>query len=229
MTLVSIHALVDDLVRDKDQVIASPTRANAIDDAVRRYSVDAPRTIVVDVPGAGTTRVDLPTTWVEGESELQSIEYPVDQFPPAMLDSDAAQLYQTPSGLKLQLGFQPTIGEPLRLTHTAPHILDDTQDTIPPKFRRAVACLAASDLCGQLSAHYATEAETSISADAVDHIGKTERFRNRAKDLLAEYVRLVGVAPSPRTKPASVDANPTRTTALGFPRLFHPVRNWPAQ
>jgi hypothetical protein len=228
MSLVDTQALVDDLVRDKDQVIASGSRDSAIVNAVARYSIDAPRVLVDDLVSDGTQRLDTPTEWVVGQSSLRALEYPIGNIPTTLLDAAAISLYDKPDGTQqFTLLFVPLVGDTLRATFTAPQLLDDTHDTIPPRHARAVACLAASDLCGQLSAYYATEGSPTITADVTDHQGKTDRFRKRAADLLAEYIRIVGVAPADRVRPASADANPQRTDVQGRARLFHPVQTWP--
>lgn len=228
MSLVETQALVDDLVRDKDQVIVSARRDVAIGNALQRYSQDAPRQLVRDVTSDGTALLPLPTDWVDGISDLHEIEYPIGNFPPTLLEPDAFGLYTTPSGNVIRVALAPPIGDGLRVSFTAPHQLDNSHDTIPATHQRALACLAAADLCGQLASYYASESAPTIGADVADHQGKTDRYRKRAQDLLAEYVRIVGVAPSNRTTPASAIAQPGKPVdSLGWPRMFHPTRNWP--
>lgn len=227
MSLADTQALVDDLVRDKDSVIASATRDTAIDNAVSRYSADAPRVLVIDATSDGSQYLNVPAGWIDGQSSLRSVEYPIGNIPTTLIDPAAVSLYTSPGGPQFQLFFTPIVDDALRLSFTAPHTLDDSTDTIPAQHQRALACLAAADICGQLSAYYATEGAPTIGADVADHLGKTERYRNRARDLLAEYTSTVGAAPSDRTKPASATAQPVRDNSLGRPRLFHPPRGWP--
>lgn len=226
--LADYQALVDDLVRDKDQVIVSARRDVAITNAVLRYSKDAPRELVRDQVSDGTDTLALPTEWSNEISDLVAIEYPIGNIPTSLLNGAEFCLYVSPSGQLIKMYDSPNSGDSLRVTFTAQHLLDDTHDTIPLTHQRAVAALAAADLCGQLASYYATEGAPTIGADVSDHQGKTERFRKRRSDLLAEYTAIVGPAPSNRAKPASAVAQPgTNTDSLGRPRLFHPVRNWP--
>jgi len=228
VSLADYQALVDDLVRDKDQVIVSARRDVAIGNALQRYSQDAPHQLVRDVTSDGSAQLPLPTDWVDGVSALHEIEYPIGAYPPTLLEPDAFGLYATPSGNVIRVAFQPPMGVALRVTFAAPHQLDSSHDTIPAMHQRALACLAAADLCGQLASYYASESAPTINADVADHQGKTDRYRKRASDLLAEYVRIVGVAPSNRTMPASAIAQPGKPVdSLGWPRMFHPTRNWP--
>jgi len=208
---------------------ATGARETAIANAVSRYCVDAPRAVVEDVTSDGTQRLDTPTEWVPGTSVLRAIEYPIGNIPTTELDPAAVSLYTKPDGTQqFTLLITPLEDDELRLTYTALHLVDDTHDTIPARHKRAVACLAAADLCGQLASYYATDSAPTIGADvAAGNQSKSDRFRKRQSDLLAEYSKVVGTAPAERLKPASADANPERTDAMGRQRLFHPTRGWP--
>jgi len=217
--------MVDDLVRDKDQVISSVQRDAAIATALATYGAASPREIVEDIECPGGQVLPMPAEWIDGHSEIRAIEYPVGQVPPVEIDLTAMRVVRAPVGSSLLFLFSPTSGELVRLTYTGAHVLDEDTDTVPARHRRALAALAAADLCGQLSAYYATEGAPTIGADSADHQGKTERYRNRARDLRAEYTQTVGTT-SDRTRPASVDvALPSRDSLGGRP-LFHPPSGW---
>ena len=226
MTLAAVQSLVDDLVRDTDQVIGSSARADAIALAVVRYSADAPRRVVEDVVVDVDGNLPLPTAWLEGESELREMEWPIGQKPRSIVSPSLLEVIVTPTGTVLALQGDIPTGSAVRITYSGAHVLDATQDTIPLRHRAAVASLAASTLCGQLAAHYANEGAPTIGADIVDHQGKTERWRARARDLLAQYTQIVGPAPAARNKSASVDVAVERPDSLGRQRIFHPARNW---
>jgi len=227
MPLADYQTAVDDLVRDRDAVISDVQRDAAIAAAVTQYSADAPRPVVVDqaATAAGNT-LDLPAGWTD-DSVLVSAEYPIGQWPPVYLDASDVQIYASPTVRQLRLPVQLAIGESVRLTYTAAHLVDDADDTVPTKHANAVASLAASWLCGQLASYYAGESEATIGADTVDRKTKSDRWRTRARDLLAVYTASVGSAPSDRTKGASAVKQLQRTDALGNRRLFHPPTNWP--
>lgn len=227
MSLATVQSLVDDLVRDTDQVIASTARDEAIVNAVLRYSADAPRRIIEDVVVDVDGNLPAPALWAEGSSALLQAEYPVGERPTTYIPPQLIEPYVGPTGTVLMLMGAIPSGEIVRVTYAAPHALDGTQDTLVPQHRRAVAALAASDLCGQLAANYSNESAPTIAADTVDHKGKSDRWRARSRDLAADYARIVGVAPSDRTKPASVDVAVCRPDSLGRRRLFHPPHGWP--
>lgn len=227
MPLADFQTAVDDLVRDRDSVVTTVQRDAAIEAARAQYSIDAPRSVVVDATAAiGGNALDLPAGWTD-DSVLVSAEYPIGQWPPSMLNASDIQIYASPTVRQLRLPLDLSIGDTVRLTYTADHLLDATEDTVPERHRLAVASLAASWLCGQLASYYAGESEATIGADTVDRKTKSDRWRARARDLLADYTGAVGSAPSDRTKGASATAQMQRTDSLGRRRLFHPPVNWP--
>ncbi len=227
MSLASFQRLVDDLVRDTDQVVSSTQRDDAIENAVTRYSANVPARVVEDVVVDSAGAVPLPAGWIEGESELTQVEHPLGQQPRVYVPLELFLVEQTPSGTVIEQMAGAVAGDTLRLSFTGAHALTTTSDTIPSKHRYAVACLAASDLCGQLAAYYANEGAPTLPADTVDHKGKSERWRARARDLAAEFTRVVGVPQSERARPASVDVAPPRRDSLGRKRFFHPTTDWP--
>jgi hypothetical protein len=196
---------------------------------VSRYSADAPRVRVEDVTSvAGGQRLPVPSGWIDGWSEVRALEYPIGQIPSSLIGLDAVSVYDTPDGPELVLLISLLPSDQVRVSYTEFHALTTLASTLPTRHERAVACLAASDLCGQLSAHYATEGAPTLAADTADHIGKTERYRSRARDLAAEYSNVVGAARSDRQKPAMASAVIESRDSLGRRTLFHPPRgNWP--
>lgn len=225
--LADFQQLVDDLVRDKDQVISTTARDAAIAAALARYSSDAPRQdIVEDVTSAGGHILPLPGGWHD-TSVLRALEYPVGRHPPSVIGPQGYQFYRSPTGVELRLVLSLLAGDEVRLTYTAPHLLDDATSTIPDRHWRPLACLAAADLCDQLANYFATEGMPTIGADTVDHQSKTDKFTRRARDYRAQYVAAVGSAPADRNKGASATVQLPSRDSLGNPRIFHPPSDWP--
>lgn len=199
MPLANYRALMSDLVQDRDGVVSSDASDRAVAAAVLRYDRHFPRTLVVDAVAITGSLQALPAGWVADASVLVDVEYPVDESPKVTLP---AQLRQRPDGLRIDLQTALTAGSAYRVTYTVPHLVDDVDDTVPASHRYAVACLASAIVCGQLSAYYATEGASTLAADSADHVGKTERFRGRKRDLEAEFARLLGISDKPSTQGA---------------------------
>jgi hypothetical protein len=226
MPLADFQTLVDDLVRDDGHGVSSAQRDAAIQAALVQYSADRPRNVVVDVVSPGGQRVDLPAGFT-ADSRLVGVEYPVDRIPASQLPLSDISVYAAPTVRQLEVPQWIAVGESLRVTYTGDHLVDDEDDTVPLRHRQSIANLAASYLCMQLASRYATEGDPSIPADTVDYKSKSDRFRALAKDYAAAYGRVVGVAPSDRTKAASATVELERRDSLGNRRLFHPARSWP--
>ncbi|WP_430391076.1 hypothetical protein [Dyella sp. 20L07] len=229
MSLADYKLLVIAAVRDRDSVLSASDIQAAIDAAVQQYSLDAPRIVVVDQQANGSQRLALPAGWVEDASVLVSLEYPVDQFPPAELPTDQVRIYASPTQRQLlfPVDITPTDGELVRIGYSAPHTVTDDIDTIRVSHRVPVASLAASTLCGQLASYYASDSEPTIQADTVNRGDASSRWRARARDLAAAYSAVVGSTKSDRQRGASVTVEAARRDSLGGRRLFHPPGSWP--
>lgn len=225
MTLSDYQTHVDSLVRDRDDVVSTDQRDAAIAAAVRAYSIAQPRSVVVDVTGAGSCRIGLPQGFTE-DSRLRRVEYPIGFVPTRYVELAEVSIYRSPTERQIQLPMAIAIGDTVRITYTSTHVLDATDDTIPDRHAYAVQCLAASMLCGQLASYYAGDSEPTISADTVDHQSKSQFWRRRHDDLMAEYTRAVGKTPDPRKQPASATTPLPHGNALGHANLFHPTRHW---
>lgn len=193
MSRQSLLDLTADLVRDRDQVISAGQYAQALDAAVLRYSGDRPRQLVEDLTSAGGRRLALPTAWENGRSRTISLEYPVGLQPASYIESGTWTLYQGVSQAEIELPLSLSAGELVRLTYTVGHVLSSSTNTIPSSDHRAVAALAASDLCGQLARYYGQESESSISADAVDRRSKADTWRAFERDLRQQYFSQLGI------------------------------------
>lgn len=223
MPLADYQQLVDDLVRDRENVVSADQRDAALAAALARYSADQPREVVVDVVSSGGQLLDLPDGFTE-DSALLSLEYPVGQVPASEIPRAEISLYRTPEGRRIALPLALDAGASVRVSYTAAQLLDADQDTIPARHRQAVASLAAAIVCGQLASWYASESDPAISADTVNHQSKSQQWRLRAKDLAAVYDAVVGPAQSGRTQPASATVQLEPRNAHGRRYLFHPPR-----
>jgi hypothetical protein len=182
--------------------------------------------VVVEATAAAGSELALPAGWVPDFSSVQAVEYPVDEDPVSELSLSEVRLRVRPAATTIAVPASFAGGETVRLTYTATHVVDAETDTLPPQHRAAVAALAASMICGQLAAYYASESAPTLGADVADHQGKSQRFRDRARDLLAEYNKTLGIADRTgtaggATQAAGVVVSMDGRNADGTPRLFH--------
>jgi len=223
VALADYQTLVDDLVRDEAGRVSTTQRDSAIALAVERYSDDRPRTLVEDLTGVSGTLLNLPVAWELDFSRLDSLEVPVGRVPPAILDQDSYAMYLAAAGLKIMLLNGLAAGSTVRATFTARHKLDASNDTLPLRHREATAKWAASMLCDQLAAFYATEQDTTISADRVMGQSKSQAYAARAKDYRKQYLDALGVADKVNGA-AGVVVSLRPQDSHGQPYLNHPAR-----
>ena len=220
MSLSELQQQVNDLVRDRDQVVSAGERDRAILAAVDAYTRDRPRSLVVDVVGDGTRRIDLPAGWVDGISQVDQVEYPIGSIPATFLDVSLVAIYRSPSGSLIELPSAIPDGSSCRVQFTAPHVVTSASCTVPSSDRYSVAALAAAMVCEQLAAYYATESAPTIGADTVDHASKSQTFAARAKSYRSQYQVGLGIVPN-RIPAASAVADLDNTAGDGGPRIYH--------
>ena len=154
---------------------------------------------------AGGQELPLPAGWTAGASGLKAVERLPETLPPTLIAS--FMVYRRPEGEAIQIGVALMAGDAVRLTFSAPHLLDDSTDSIPAVDREAVACYAAAVLADQLAAASADNVAPSIQADSADQSHPAREWAATARRLRARYFAALGIATtggaqSSRNKPA---------------------------
>lgn len=221
--LADYTTLVTASVRDDAQKLTSGDISSAIALAVAQYSKDRPRLKVEDVAATGGNLLSLPTAWEADVSQLNSLEYPIGNVPPDIIQAGGWAMYATPTGLKIQVLDAVPAAALVRATFTIAHVLSTTVDTIPVKDREQVASYAAAILCDQLANLYSNDGDSTINADSVQHISKASEFAKRAKVLRQRYFDDLGID-TKRNVAAGAVVNLNLSNSVGRDRLMHPRR-----
>lgn len=188
--LADFRPTVDDLARYPGEAVSTTQRDDAIELAVAQYSAHRPRTVVVDVVATADGIAPLPAGWQEGFSQLLNCADPdMPDFP------IEAALQQSPT--ERYLAAEVAAGESLRVFHTQTHTVDADTDTVPLVHRLAVCSLAASFLCGQMSANTVSTSAPTIGADSADHNSQSDRWRSRERELRGYFYRELGISEKP--------------------------------
>lgn len=176
----------------------------ALDAALAEFSRDRPRSVVVEVTGAGSFDVLLSSVgsagppssqWSDGWSHLESVVYPYVSTSRELptLEPDAYGVIQLPAGPTLRFAAAtPAASEKALLTFTRPHELTSATSTVPDGLEEALVNLAAAFGFEQLAAYYAQATDSSISADVVDHRGRSSEYQQLAKVFRSRYYTAVG-------------------------------------
>lgn len=219
--LADYQVQVADLIRDDSGQITAEARDRAIAAAIERLSEEMPRTLTVEAANQSGQQLDVPAGWVPGESRLDQIEYPVGDVPPTYLDATRVMVLRQPGGAeKIGLADALPPGSTIRVSFTAPHVVDSQSDTVPASRRWGVSCLAASILAGQLASFYANQANSTIAADAVEHRSKSELWAARER----QYERQAYIAWGLPLPSANAGAASAQGQAAGVIKSFEPRR-----
>lgn len=226
LTLADVLTRAPLLVQDHAPTLdVTPDKQEAIRQALAQYSIDAPRSIVADLTGDGSTYdFDAPADYIDGESRIEAIEYPAGEQSPVYLNPARYGIYRTSAATKIRfVDLTPATGETARVTFTAPHTLDGLdgadETTIPSRHDEAFVTLAAAQMMFLLAARFLHEQENTIGADTVDRRSKSEEASRQARALLSSYRTMARV--SARGPAALARVQWTSAYAPGVGRLTH--------
>lgn len=140
VSLAVFRAQVDGLIAASDTELSELRRERLIKSAVERYSTDKPDKITVDVSGDDGNYYEISTSltsWVEGFSRIDAIEYPAptvasDEAPTYLDPEDWDDDYWDASKRYLYLPHHaPATGDKMRIRYTVPWLwVDSTITTV---------------------------------------------------------------------------------------------------
>jgi hypothetical protein len=219
--LSDYQTLVTELVRDDAGKIAAAEKDRAIDLAVKRYSKDRPQVKVEDLTPESANLLPLPASWESDFSELRSLEYPIGDVPPTLIEPGRYEFYRSPTALKIQvLDAVAVAANNVRASYTIKHVVSASADTIPIQDREPVACWAAAILADELAAFYSGGTDSSVQADSVEQRSKAEEYAARARTLRKRYHDELGIEEK-KAAPAGVVVNLDQPDSRGEDRLLH--------
>lgn len=199
-----------------DDELSQANRQRQIKAAIERYSNDRPREVTEDLTGDGGKYYDLDTDltgdWDNDFSRVLRIQYPA----PAVADDDSPVYlhpnqdwddeYWDGSTRYLWLpNHSPASTESMRITYTAHYVLTSNAYAIPTVDFYAVCYLAAGLCCRAISTRYARTSDDTIAADSVDHSGRSERFAERANELIGMYNEHMGIGTDTESQAATIE------------------------
>lgn len=219
--LSDYRTLVADRVKDDAAKLSQTNVDAAIALAVARYSKDRPREVVEDLTPTDANTLPLPAAWEADFSDLVSLEYPVGQLPPSLVQQDRLYAYRTPSTQVIKLLDAVTVAAAaVRATLKVKHQVTTLVDTIPTQDREPVACWAAALLCDDLAALYAGGTDSTIQADVVKSDSKAAEYARRGAALRKRYLNELGVDDK-RTQAAGAVVTMEPVNQLGYDPLLH--------
>lgn len=220
------------LAMDASELVDIVDREEIVKTAVERYSHDAPEKITADISGDGGKYYAISglTSWIEGFSQVLAIQYPArdvtaDEVPQMLKPEDWDDNYR--DGDDTQYIFlpnhAPASSEEFRVTYTTTYQLASNAYSTPAGDFFAICNLAAHFACLALAAKYARTNDSLISADSVDHGGRSERFRSLARDFERAYLEHMDMTgdDASKEKPAGEFVDWDTFPAFNRRYLFH--------
>ena len=172
---------------EAQQLLTDTEVGDHVDAAVRDYSRDRPLVKVLDKTADGTNTLAVPTTnegWVDEWSRIHSIEWPLDQNPPQVVDDRQYMLYQAPSSYVIRwLTEWPGNGETVRVSFTTLRVLHATvasSTTVLDIDFDALCYLATSKAALAIAGQFARTNEPAFNADTINYKSKAEEWRSIA-------------------------------------------------
>jgi len=216
-TLADILAEVIAIVKDDSGKLTNPDDyETGINAALMEYSRIKPLPVIDDIYGDGTSQVNLPAGWTPEFSVVRSIEYPIGDFPPTVLDEE--DYYITDRSGIMTLNFTLAATDRVRVTYTMLRTADD----IPDIDLHAICQLAAAHSLETLANAYTQTGDSTINADVVNYRTKSGEFAARAKQLRKLYKEHMGIKDDDTTPAATVVADLGMNYPGGSDRLTHP-------
>jgi len=211
--------------------------------ALERYSNDSPGDLTIDVAGDGGNYYAIATaltSWVEGFSQILSIEYPAatiasDEQPQYLEPKDWEENYWvTAAGVSTRYLYlpnhSPAATEYMRIKYSLPYTFTGSPSAcdVPPQDFYAVCYLAAGLACQAIATKFSQIGDSTINADSTSHTTKADEFRRRATEYIGLYEQHLGLGKfSGPNKPAAQFIN--WDTQPGYPGgrgwLFHDEYN----
>jgi hypothetical protein len=203
--------------------------------ALAQFSIDKPRWTAVDITATGRY-LALPESaegWVEGFSEIISIDAPAGQTPPdRLLDSDweLTRDPATPTTARILLP-AANAGDLCRVMFTTswptPNEDPDT-DLLGPVPFQAVTALAAAMVCSSMAALAARDRQGALPTDFVDGSDRARQLLDAAQAWRIVYQTFIGLgtvagqsSTSERAMRSSTLGSSTKRLSSGWEPLIY--------
>jgi hypothetical protein len=196
------------------------------------YSRYRPYETQTEKTGDGTTSAwDVPSDWVNGFSQLISVEYPQGNLPAEYLEEEDYDVYYDVTLVKWRLRLfntTPATDEKVRFNYTTKHtLLENTAVTIQDNDFYAVCDMASEKACIVLATMYAPSNDSTIGADSVNHASKVSEYSKLAKEFRKSWQDRLGVSPDKPTEGQALIVEEELHSGLDqLHMMFHGKHRW---
>lgn len=178
----------------------STLQERAVNMAFNEHSRFRPVEVVEDVTADGGrdyTLSDL-AAWVSGLSAVNEVQYPfsdTDETATTLEQSEDWIIYEEPTGAVLRFATAPDSGDDFRVKYTGRHTITDdaSSSTLNIADVLPAQSLAAGFYARMISAYYALDQDSTISADSVNHADRMAKYQKLAEKYFSEYYQHMGI------------------------------------
>lgn len=166
-----------------------------IDEAMTIYSKLKPCTKIKQLSGSGSSEYSVPEDWVNGMSQIISVEYPISLIPETYLKENEYKVYQAnDNSFKIKFSSVIPSGQTAYVKYTTNYIFSNDSATSPDNDFYAICNIAAYKYLLSLAARYGQSVSPLIKADNVDYNSKTDSYRRLAKEYLGQAASWLGIS-----------------------------------
>jgi len=195
ITIDTYVAEIPTLIRDDASVLQPEDAKKCVLRAADDLSARRPRSVVEDLTSDSTgdfDTADFETPFEKkyiGEIEVESPISSAGQKR-RCLKPDQFELVQLPDKLVIRVFAIPPVGEAIRVTFGARHVIDQAGSTVEDEDYWFLTRMAGAEACMVLARHYTPSVErTMMNADIAIFDKRAEKFRDRAKELREEALK----------------------------------------
>lgn len=227
MSYASIRTRVAQLHRVDSGIVtrtAGGDQDGAIQDALKRYSKDRPRVLIVAIPAQGAAVYEYSlTAAVTGWNNAYSVEgvrYPGGQAQDNEVDENSYRVYRHPDGtwrLKFESsssmsGVGLAAGYDIWVTFSGPHIIREAAGEVPALDTVTdengddvdALCHLAASMCLRQAATYFSDKSTTIGSETGDYQTYAREYAKRADEEEKLYIKGLGLDNDDDDAPACV-------------------------
>lgn len=213
---------------DRDTVDIEEERiVNFITSAVKSYNRIVPNTAATAFAGNGTAyEWSLPGDWVDGFSEIMSVEYPSGEQNPTYIKSYKWRIHQGTASKKFRLLLDvPSSTQTVNIVYTIPHTVTVGSSTLPQQDEEALQDLAAAYCFSEIAAKWSRTSKSTLEGDIINNMQKVDYYKGQARDLENRFKAHFGIRPGDLGPTTQCIGEWDHTYEWGTDFIVH-QRNW---
>jgi len=190
VTLDNLLTLANNNLQDNSTNLPTADRQELCRKALRIYSRRRPFLYLQAYIATTSSFYDLPTHWDDEFSNIEEIEYPIEQTPPSLIDGQYFNIELMSGGKQIRFhANRPSNNEIFWVRYTGLYFFNsDNESQAPEADDKGLAYLAAALMCQALAAFYSSRANPNYgNVDVMNYDDRAGSYSTRAKEFMKLY------------------------------------------